>query len=132
MEELEFVKESAKMAQDLFNIMGIDFEDSTEFDRQALSAFSFGMITTFAQENKIDNNIVFNTMGHILVNVFKYSENQMKDFIKLLINSTKREYSESFYILIHQGIEMYYEYKEEDYDKVFRRMMDTYLMFKRK
>ncbi len=131
MEELEFVKNSAKMSQDLFNILGVEFEDSTEFDRQALAAFSFGMITAFAQKKQVEQAIVLNTSGYVFVNVFKYSEDQMQEFIYLLINSTKKGYHEGFYLMINQGVEMYHDYEQKEYDKIFDRIMKTYLMFKK-
>lgn len=132
MEELEFVKNSTKMSQDLFNILGVEFEDSTEFDRQALAAFSFGMVTAFAQEKQVEQDIVLNTSGYVLVNVFKYSKEQMQDFIHLLINSTKKGYHEGFFLMINQGVEMYREYEQKEYDKIFDRIMKTYLMFKKR
>ena len=102
---------------------------STGFDWQALAAFSFGMVTAFAQEQQVEQDIVLNTSGYVLVNVFKYSKEQMQDFIHLLINSTKKGYYEGFF-MINQGVEMYREYEQKEYDKIFDRIMKTYLMFR--
>ena len=61
-----------------------------------MKQFSFGMVTVFAQEKQIEQDIVLNTSGYVLINVFKYSEEQMQDFIHLLINSTKKDIMKDF------------------------------------
>ena len=33
--------------------------------------------------------------------------------------------------MINQGVEMYREYEHKEYDKIFDRIMKTYLMFKK-
>lgn len=77
MEEMVFVQKSVDMSEKLFEVMETDIEDATEFDRQALAAFSFGMVTTFAAEEKVGQDIAFNTIGYVLVEVFQYSEEHL-------------------------------------------------------
>ncbi|WXR61470.1 Imm48 family immunity protein [Peptostreptococcaceae bacterium AGR-M142] len=127
-----FIKECEKMASYLFDVMEIKFEESTEFDRQILSVFSFGMINAYAIEEKIDLNLVPVSMEFILIKVFKYSKEQAGSFLELLIAGTKKENDPTFYRIIHDGIDMYYEYQKDETDKMFDRIMDTYLRFRKK
>lgn len=127
-----FIKKCKKMASHLFDVIEIRFEESTEFDRQILSVFSFGMINAYAIEEKIDLNLIPLSMEFILIKVFKYSKEQAASFLELLIAGTKKENDPTFYRIIHDGIDMYYEYQKDETDKMFDRIMDTYLRFRKK
>ena len=43
---------------------------------------------------------------------------------------TKKEKSPIYYHIIHEGIEMFYEYKENNKDVMFDRVMKLYLLLK--
>lgn len=131
MQEGIFIKKSETMSSKLFEIMEIEFEESTEFDRQMLAIFSFGMISAYATEEKFDANIVSLASEFVLIKVFKYSKEQAKTFLELLIESTKKGVNPTYYRIIHEGIEMYYEYVDDDDIKMFDRMMKAYLLFKK-
>jgi|GEM_PF-3200265 len=132
MQEGIFIKDSEEMSAKLFEVMGIDVEDSTEFDRQMLSIFSFGMISAHAIEEKFDANIVSLASEFVLMKVFKYSKEQARTFLELLVDGTKKGVNPTYYRVIHEGIEMYYEYVNKDEVKMFDRIMKTYLLFKKK
>lgn len=132
MQEGIFIKDSEEMSAKLFEVMGIDVEDSTEFDRQMLSIFSFGMISAHAIEEKFDANIVSLASEFVLMKVFKYSKEQARTFLELLVDGTKKGVNPTYYRVIHEGIEMYYEYVNKDEVKMFDRIMKTYLSFKKK
>lgn len=126
-----FIKNCENMSLKLFEIMEMDFDESTEFDRQILSMFSFGMISAYVIEEKIKIDVVSVAAEYVLIKVFKYSKEQAEIFLKLLINSTKRGENPTYYRIIHEGIEMYYEYVENESDKMFYRIMRAYLSFKK-
>ena len=126
-----FIKNCENMSLKLFEIMEIDFDESTEFDRQILAMFSFGMISAHGIEEKIKIDVVSVAAEYVLIKVFKYSKEQAGTFLKLLINSTKKGENPTYYRIIHEGIEMYYEYVENESDKMFDRIMRTYLSFKK-
>ncbi|MEJ8553221.1 Imm48 family immunity protein [Tepidibacter sp. Z1-5] len=127
-----FIKNCENMSLRLFEVMDMEFEDSTEFDRQMLAIFSFGMISAYGMEENIGADIVSVTTEYVLIKVFKYSKEQAKTFCQLLIDSTKKEKNPTYYRIIHEGIEMYYEYAEDESDKMFDRIMKMYLDFKKK
>lgn len=131
MQEGIFIKNSETMSAKLFEVMEIEFEDSTEFDRQMLAIFSFGMISAYAMEEKFDAKIVSLASEFVFIKVFKYSKEQAITFLKLLMDSTRKGVNPTYYRIIHEGIEMYYEYVDDDNVKMFDRIMKTYLLFKK-
>ncbi len=50
----EFSIYSSKMTNDLFKILEIDLDETSEIERQIISAFVFGMINAYAIDEKID------------------------------------------------------------------------------
>ncbi len=46
-------RQSAEMADDLFSVLGIPFEETTELQRQLLAAFSFGMLFVTGRINAL-------------------------------------------------------------------------------
>lgn len=115
----EFSTYCSKMTNDLFEILEVEFEETSEAERQIIAAFSFGMINGYAMDMKMDPATVHGTLIGILINEFKYSENQASDFAQMLINSTNREYHPTMYTIIHRGIEAYYDYKENKENEVY-------------
>lgn len=126
-----FVKESEIMTNKLFEVIEIDFEDTTEFERQVLSILSFGMINAYAMEEKISVDTVNITAEYLLIKVFRYSKEQSRAFLDKMIEGTQKEKSSVYNYIIHQGIEMYYEYKKDEEDKMFDRIMNIYLALKK-
>ena len=117
---------SSRMANDLFNILEINLEETTEIERQIISAFAFGMINAYAIEEKIEPPKIHGTMIAVLINEFKYSEKQASEFVQTLINSTNREYHPTMYTIIHRGIQAYYDYKEGKEKEVYDNL--TYII----
>ena len=126
--EANCIKECEVMSNKLFNIMEMSFEDTTEFDRQILSIVSFGMMNAYAMESKITSDIVNIACEYTLIKVFKYSNEQAHAFLEKMIEATRKEKNPVYYHIIHQGIEMFYEYKKDDKDAIFDRIMKIYLL----
>lgn len=79
MQEGIFVKNCEIMSSKLFEVMEMEFEDSTEFDRQILAIFSFGMISAYGMEEKASVDVVGLAAEYVLIKVFKYS-NELENF----------------------------------------------------
>ena len=88
-----FIKECEVMCNSLFDVMEMNFEDTTEFDRQILSILSFGMINAYAMEEKITVDIVNVASEYTLIKVFKYSKEQAQTFLEKMSEGTKKEKS---------------------------------------
>ncbi|KHD35433.1 hypothetical protein NL50_13090 [Clostridium acetobutylicum] len=127
-----FVKNCESMSLKLFEVMEMEFEDTTEFDRQMLAMFSFGMISAYGMEQKAGVDIVSIASEYVLIKVFRYSKEQARTFLNSLIDSTKKGKNPTYYRIIHEGIEMYYEYAKNESDKMFDRIMKMYLAFNKK
>lgn len=125
-----FIKECEIMSDKLFDVMEMSFEDTTEFDRQILSILSFGMMNAYAMEEKISVDIVSIAAEYVLIKVFKYSNEQAQTFLRKMIEGTNKEKNPVYYHIIHQGIEMYYEYNKGENDAMFDRIMKIYLLLK--
>ncbi|WP_283592159.1 Imm48 family immunity protein [Clostridium butanoliproducens] len=117
---------SSRMTNDLFKILEINLEETSEIERQIISAFAFGMINAYAIDEKIKPPKVHGTMIGVLINEFKYSEKQACEFAQTLINSTSREYHPTMYAIIHRGIQAYYDYKEAKEKEVYDNL--TYII----
>ncbi|BBK76117.1 Imm48 family immunity protein [Clostridium butyricum] len=117
---------SSRMTNDLFKILEISLEETTDIERQIISAFAFGMINAYALDEKIEPPKVQGTMIGVLINEFKYSEKQACEFVQTLINSTSREYHPTMYTIIHRGIQAYYDYKEAKEKEVYDNL--TYII----
>lgn len=126
MNKNNFSIESNELVDNLFNILEITLEETTEVERQVISAFSFGMISAMALENNVEQHVVHGTMIAILINKFKYSEIQSSQFTQTLINSTDREYYPTMYTIIHRGIEAYYDYKNNNENEIYDNL--TYMI----
>ena len=84
----DFTIYSSKMTNDLFKILEVKFEETSEVERQIISAFAFGMINAYALAEKVEPPKVNGTMIGILINEFKYSEKQACEFAQTLINTS--------------------------------------------
>lgn len=131
MKEAIFIKNCEVMSSKLFEVMEIEFKDSTEFDRQMLAMLSFGMISAYGMKENIEVEVVSLTTEYVLIKIFKYSKEQARTFLQLLINNTKKGRNSTYYNIIHEGIELYYEYVEGETDKMFDRIMKMYLSFRK-
>lgn len=122
----DFTIYSSKMTNELFKILEVKFEETSEVERQIISAFAFGMINAYALAEKVEPPKVHGTMIGILINEFKYSEKQACEFTQTLINSTNRKYNPTMYTIIHRGIQAYYDYKETKEKEVYDNL--TYII----
>ncbi len=110
---------SSSMTNDLFEILEISLEETSEIERQIISAFAFGMLTAYAIDERIEQPKVHGTMIGILINQFKYSEKQACEFTQILINSTDREYNPTMDTIISRGIQAYDDYKADKEKEVY-------------
>lgn len=125
-----FIKKCEEMSNELFSVMGMEFEDTNEVDRQILSVLSFGMINSYALENKVSVDNVRIAFEYVLIKVFRYSNEQAQSFLSIIIEATNKDKNPVYNYIIHQGIDMYYEYLKNEEDVMFDRLMKIYLQLK--
>ena len=101
----ELRKQSTEMGNELFSVLDIPFEETTELQRQLLASFSFGMLFAVGQLNKLTPPEVHALSIYLLVDVFKYSEYQAVPFTEVLIASSSGRGNSTINAVIHRGID---------------------------
>jgi hypothetical protein len=100
------------MAGGLFSVVGIPFENTTEFQRQLLAAFSFGMLFALGQFNKLTAPDIHALLICLLMDVFKYSDRQATAFTEDLIESASGRGNETTNAVIHRGIDGHLQWEK--------------------
>lgn len=122
MEDDIFLKEYRELTKKLFEILEVEVEELTEQEKELLIAYSFGMISVMAEENQISLDTKYSAVENVIMEIFKYSKETSTDIRKKLVDSTQKDGSEVFRIMIHQGKYIYPKYKDGNYNEVYDRL----------
>jgi len=95
----------AAMGEDLFTVVNIPFKETSELQRQLLTAFCFGMLFAIGQIRKLTPSEVHALAICFIQDVFKYSAPQAKSFADLLIESASGRGDTTLAAVIHRGID---------------------------
>lgn len=128
----QFVKETIRstiqelkgFSTKIFQLIGMELEEITVHDRQALAAFCFGALKTINQSEKYNQPQVHAITIEVLLHIFQYSEHQAISFAEELIKSTVDKQSKELCAIISNGIEGYYQYVERADEELKRNVMD--------
>lgn len=96
----------------LFELIGVEFEDTLELERQVIAAFCFGALNAIVQRDEISEPQAHALTIALLINEFKYSEKQAVDFAQDLIQATNKEYHPVMNAIIHRGIDGHYQFEK--------------------
>ncbi|KHD35434.1 hypothetical protein NL50_13095 [Clostridium acetobutylicum] len=122
MEEEKFLLESKKLVKNIFEILEVELEELTEQEKQLLIAYSFGMISMMAEENNILLSMKYFAIEKVILEVFQYSKEKAINIVKDIEDSTEKDDNEVLRIMIHQGKQIYPEYKKKNYNEVYDRL----------
>ena len=100
------------MAAELFSVLGIPFENTTELQRQLLAAFSFGMLFALGRFNKLSALEIHTLSICLLMDVFKYSDRQATAFAEDLIESASSRGNPTTNAVIHRGIDGHQQWEK--------------------
>jgi hypothetical protein len=114
--------EIARMADELFSIVGIPFEQTTELQRQLLASFGFGMLFAVGQIKKLSPPEVQALAILLLMDVFKYSAQQAGEFTELLIDSSSGGRDATIKSIIHGGIDGHRQWQAKQVDELRRNI----------
>lgn len=121
MEELK-VKNAAHelrhFSMNLFSLLKINLENTTELERQVLAAFCFGALNAIIQREELNQPQAHAITLALLINDFKYSEKQAVAFAEDLIKATKKEHHPVMHTIIHRGIDGHLQYTENKEDEL--------------
>lgn len=114
MNDLERIRVyNLKMVNSIFPIAGINFEETSELQRQLLSAFAFGMVYADGQIKGLSPADVHGLTIFMLQDVFNYSADQACEFSVLLIAAASDSSVHSIInAVIHRGIQGHYQWEE--------------------
>jgi hypothetical protein len=119
-------REVAEMAEGLFDVIGIPFEQTSELQRQLLAAFAFGMTFAIGQLNRLTAPEVHALAIFYLMDVFRYADHQAVAFAENIIAAASdRKHHPTINAIIHRGIDGHRQWhqREELYanlDEMFR------------
>jgi len=100
----------SEIVKDLFKIIDIDFNTTTEAERQVIAAFSFGVIHAHISTRELGPEVGKEMTLNILESVFKYSPEQASDFFDYLVQCTGADDNNTIKAIIHRGIDGHYQY----------------------
>lgn len=115
----EFLKKSEKIVEDLLEILEVDVEELTFKEKELISAYSFGVITSMSKEYTVSEDEVYKTFKDILIKVLKYKEDQAEFIFKRIVKSNEENREEEFKIMIYQGKSIYLDYNNKNYNEVY-------------
>lgn len=99
-------RDVAAMAGELFDVIDIPFEQTTELQRQLLAAFAFGMTFAVGQSEQLTPPEVHALAMGCLMDVFEYADHQAAAFAEQLIEASgDRNSHPTIHDVIHRGID---------------------------
>ena len=105
-------RDIAAMAGELFDVIGIPFEQTTELRRQLLAVFAFGMTFAVGQFKKLTPPEVHALAIACLMDVFQYADHQAAAFSEQLIAASgDRNVHPTIHDVIHRGIDGHAQWK---------------------
>jgi hypothetical protein len=98
-------RQSAEMGHELCSVLSTPFEETTELQRQLLASLSFGMLFAVGCLNKLAPPDLHALSIFLLLDVFKYSEDQAVAFAEDLIAAASGRGNPTINAVIHRGID---------------------------
>ncbi|MEK5029623.1 Imm48 family immunity protein [Paenibacillus sp. FSL M7-1046] len=125
-------RELRLFSNELFELIGIRFEDTSELERQVIAAFCFGALNAIVQRDELNQPQAHALIVALLINEFKYSEKQAVDFAEDLIHATHKEYHPVMNAIIHRGIDGHYQYEKNMLDDLRSNILEVINTVKKK
>jgi hypothetical protein len=112
-------REIADMADQLFDVVGIPFEQTSELQRQLLAVFAFGMIFAIGQLGRLTAPEVHALVLCCLMDVFRYADHQAAAFAEELIAAASHQNHHSTKnAIIHRGIDGHRQWQQGQTDNL--------------
>jgi hypothetical protein len=107
------------MATDLFGVVGVPFEQTSELQRQILAAFAFGMIFAVGKINRLSPPDVHALAICCLMDVFKYADHQAIAFSSdLIAHASSKDPNDTHKAIIHRGIDGHHQWQQKQTDRL--------------
>jgi Immunity protein 48 len=95
------------MGEAMFTAAGIPFGETTELQRQLLAAYTFGMLFALGRLHKLTPPDVHALTILMLLDIFKYSQDQAVAFAEDLIQSSSGHGNPTTNAVIRRGFDGY-------------------------
>ena len=119
-------RDNASMAQSLFDVIGVPFEQTTELERQVVATFAFGMVFAVGQIRHLSPPEVHALSICVLVDTFRYADHQASDFTTDLIEIAADESRQPLMnAIIHRGIDGHRQWQAGNPDGLRANLTDV-------
>ena len=107
------------MAGDLFDVIGIPLEQTSELQRQILATFAFGMVFAVGQVRRLSPPDVHALAICCLIDVFHYADHQAGAFsTDLVAHASSRDPNDTHKAIIHRGIDGHCQWQQKQVDQL--------------
>lgn len=99
------------------------FEETIELERQILAVYFFGMSNRLMQHLKLEKSLLEITeiIKKNLVDVFRYSNEQAKDFLDNMVeNLQSKDPRNTQYVIINRGLDGYFSWEKGQKENVIK------------
>ncbi len=119
--------EIAMMANDLFVVIGVPFEQTLELQRQVLATFAFGMIFAEGRLRGLRPPEVHALVIACLTDVFRYSDQQAVSFSTNLISaaSSHSRTPSTTGAIIHLGVDGHRQWQQKKTDELTTNLREV-------
>ena len=95
-----------EMAEAVIDALGVEFEHTSELQRQVLANFTFGMVFALGQIHELTPAQIHALLLLVLNEPFKYSPKQAAAFADDLIRAAAdRSHHDTMHAILHRGID---------------------------
>lgn len=120
-------REIAEMAERLFEVMDIPFEQTSELQRQLLATFAFGLICAVGQLNRLSPPEVHALVISCLMDVFRYADHQAVAFAEDLITAASdSEYHRTKNAIMHRGIDGHRQWQKGKTEELYANLDEIF------
>lgn len=99
------------------------FEETIELERQILAVYFFGMSNRLMQHLKLEKSLleIIEIIKKNLVDVFRYSNEQAKDFLDNMVeNLQSKDPKNTQYVIINRGLDGYFSWEKGQKENVIK------------
>jgi hypothetical protein len=120
-------QEIASMVSELFDIIGLPFERTSELQRQILASFAFGMIYAIGQTRRLAPAEVHALVISCLMDVFQYADHRAAAISSdLIAHASSRNPNNTHKAIIHHGIDGYQQWMLKQTDQLRANIDDIF------
>ena len=109
MKATEYFKAVNDIADDVIRLAKLDVSKMNEQEKQIAAAFCFGVLNGYSLEHQISAVQIHGAVIAMLVQKLQYDPAVAAQLFDFLVRCTKRDYHPVMYVIIHRGIEGYYQ-----------------------